>query len=208
MDLFDAIFARRSIRKFKPDPVPEDLVRRLVEAACAAPSPGNAHNRRFMAVSNRETLDKLKDIIEKKIQFIASNLPEEERASAGAKLPYLTLFSGAPLVIVVLTSPYVSKVDETLDHLGISEVDRVMLRMWPGLQGTSAAIENLLLAATALGLGSCWMTGPNIARPDLEKFLSIEPPFSIAAFVAAGYPDETPGARKVADVDKFLEFRK
>ena len=112
--LIQTIFARRSIRRYTDEPVSEEEIKALLEAAMAAPSASNGKPWHFVVVTERQTLDAL------------------ARAH-----PYANMLFEAALCIAVC------------GDLGTSE------GFW--VQDCSAASENLLLAATALGLGATWL---------------------------------------------------
>ena len=83
------------------------------------------------------------------------------------------------------------------------------MRGHPDVQSIGAAIEHLLLGATDLGYGSCWLSGPLIAREALEALLGVEAPQQLAALVAIGVPAAPPAAdhdrRPVDDILRFLD---
>jgi len=115
MDAIEAILTRRSIRRFRDEPVSDDLIETLLRAAMAAPSAGNQQPWHFVVIRDRETLD-----------------------TTSTVHPYATMAAEAALAIVVCG-------DTTLEmHKGF----------W--VQDCAAAIQNLLLAAHASGLGAVW----------------------------------------------------
>ena len=152
MNTENAILARRSVRKFKNTPIPEELIERLVEAAMAAPSACNKRPVRLYVITRDETLTAL------------------DRAEMFTKMP-------SPLVIVVAAD-----MGRTLP--------RSLAEYW--IQDASAATENILVMATALGLGSCWngvYPQERVMRRVAEILGLAEGivPFSL---VHVGYPDE------------------
>jgi nitroreductase len=83
------------------------------------------------------------------------------------------------------------------------------LKNYPDLQSAGASIQNLLLAVTAKGYGTCWMTGPLYAREQIQQILGIAEPWRLISFVAIGKP-EKPGAkprakRNLADEMKIID---
>jgi len=85
----------------------------------------------------------------------------------------------------------------------------VTLAMAPGywVVDCSAAVENLLLAAHAVGLGAVWMTGPMQAKREIEKALKVPPEMDVVAFIPVGYPAETPvsrGRKPVTEVSEIV----
>ncbi|MFP3938324.1 MAG: nitroreductase family protein, partial [Phycisphaerae bacterium] len=115
MDALTAIHARRSVRKFRSDPVKPDDLKRIVAAAVDAPSGCNAQLRQYVVVDDAEVMDKLR-------QFSHA-------------------LQSAPAAVVLLIDPKPTQFGE----------------FW--VQDASAAMENMLIAATALGYGSCWVEG-------------------------------------------------
>ena len=113
-ELIQTIFARRSIRKYTAEPVGEEDIKTLLEAAMAAPSSSNRKPWHFVVVTDRQTLDGLAEVH-----------------------PYGKMLFEATLCIAVCGDTTISE------------------RSW--VQDCSAATENLLLAATALGLGAVWL---------------------------------------------------
>jgi len=152
------LFARRSIRVFRPDPVPDEIVRDLLEAAMAAPSACAKDPWRFIVIQRRESLT-----------AIAAGLPNGK------------MLAQAPLGIVVCGDLNIAHGNE-LSYL---------------LQDCSAAIENLLLAAAALNLGSCWLgIHPRPERADLLRHLLHLPESVIpVGEIALGLPGEEKPAR-------------
>lgn len=207
MDVFQAIRTRRSIRKFTSDPVPEEDVRTIIELAALAPSAGNRQMWKFLAVSNRRLLEELRDAILRKLDSVMEWPESKPYASKlEAAKAYSTFFAEAPVTIVVLGEPYGSSVDEILEKRGWERPEIDLLRQKPDIQSIGGAIENLCLAAHAMGYGTCWMSAPCIAGPEIKELLKVEPPWEVIAFVPIGVPDEQPTARPRKPLDEVLEF--
>lgn len=201
MELQQAISNRVSIRKFKNDKVDPALLKKMVEMAGKAPSINNSQPWEFLAVVNEKILGEMATTVKDKV---AKFLPENHEKAAQVKTQverFSTFFADAPAMIVVLQKPYEAVVDKILPDSGITPADINKMRNFPNIQTIGAAIQNMLLTAVDLGLGACWLTGPNIAAADLEKILGVEAPYTIAACVAVGYPekDHTPGVKKPVD---------
>lgn len=207
MDVFEAIAGRRSIRKFKPGPIPEADVRRIIELATLAPSASNKQMWKFLAVTDRKALEEMRDAILHKLDSV-SEWPEAQpylgrlRAAKG----YSTFFAEAPVTIIVLGEPYRSAVDEILEKRGWERSAIDALRQKPDIQSLGAAMENLCLAAHAMGYGTCWMTAPCIAGPEIKDLLGIEPPWEVIAFLPLGIPDEEPPGKPRKPLEEVLEF--
>lgn len=153
MNLIKAIRTRRSIRKYTDEPVGDDMIREILDAAMMAPSAGNSQPWQFIVVNDRATLDSMADLH-----------------------PYLKMVTQAPVGIIVCADLSKEK--------------------FPGywVQDCSAAMQNLLLAAHALGLGAVW-TGihPMEDRVAAYKTMFNMPEHIIPlGFTPMGWPAQEP----------------
>ncbi len=201
MDVFETMKARRSIRKFRKDPVPREDILRMAEAASWAPTAGNSQNFRFIAVQERETIVRMRGIVDE----IESRVTGSE--AAGGKATCHNLFAFAPAVICVVGAPYESATDKTLREKAPERYKARRFLVNPGLQGIAAGITQFILAACALGYGACWMTGPLIAKPELESALSVRPPEELLAIIALGRPDAAPPKPPRKPASEITTFR-
>ncbi|MGE5551799.1 MAG: nitroreductase family protein [Bacteroidota bacterium] len=151
-DVIDAIKERRTVRKFKADPVPEATVGRLIEAARCAPSAGNIQPWRFSVVLDGNTRLAL--------------------AEAAAKQDFI---AEAPVCIVVSAEP-----QRSAAQYGARGEQLYCI------QDTAAATQNILLAATAYGLGSCWVGAFDEAA--VRRIVGLPSACRPLAIVAVGYP--------------------
>jgi len=197
MDLFDSIQGRKSIRRFKQSPVPDEDIKKILDAGRRAPSANNTQPWRFIVVKNRTVLKQMADAARQMIDRMIPYAESEKQAQrlAAYRGNYYTFFENAPVVIAVLMEGYDAGTDRVLAKMGYSPEDVKRLRPLPGLQSVAAAIENMLLAIHALGYGSCWMTGPLVAQEAFEKLLGFGKERSIAALLPVGVPDENPPER-------------
>ena len=207
MELIEVIKKRRSIRKFKSDKIPKKDIYDIVQVACLAPSAHNKQMWRFIAISNKDMLIGMKKAIMNEIEEI-SNWPELKEAGVRAKgmRAYSTFFVKAPLVFAVLVKPYHSMVDEILKLEGLKKRQSELLSSHVEIQSVAAAVENLLLAAAEKGYGACWMCGPLIAAPVLDKILKIEKPWNLMALVPMGIPSQELKPKIVKKTEEVLEF--
>jgi nitroreductase len=189
----EALRARRSVRCFKPDSVPEALIVRLLEGAISAPSASNKQPWKFLVVTRPELVRRMAESVREATARIALHIPESSRAAFLAYGDYFTRFENAPVVIVPIYKPLLLL--SNLTAASIPEVDRdaiERLETSSGLIGTALALENLLLLAEELGLGASGMTGPLVARAELKQLLEVPASWDILALVPLGYPAETP----------------
>jgi nitroreductase len=206
MDLFDAIRDRKSIRRFKQAPVPEEAIRKILDAGRLAPSANNTQPWSFLVVKDQATLsnmaDAVREMIDRMIPF-AENEKQAQRLAA-YKNNYYTFFENAPVVIAVFLETSDAGTDRLLARMGYSAETVARLRPWPALQSVAAAIEHMLLAAHALGYGSCWMTGPLVAQEAFGKLLDFGQEKSVVALLPVGVPDENPPARNRKALDELI----
>ena len=202
-DFWEIIKTRRSVRKFKKDPVPDAVILKIIEAGSFAPSGNNKQNWHFIVVKTPSIIKAMADAVRAKADELAKVIGSQEDKRKFLKYTeFYTVFERAPVTIACVAQPYESPATKIFRTHGIFKE----YKSTGGLQGVSAAIENILLSAKALGYGSCWMTGPMIARAELGKILGIVPPDELISLVPLGLPDEnqiTPPRKKVDDIVTF-----
>ena len=190
MEFSKAAEQRTSVRSFTSEPVPEDKLREMVRIAGMAPCIGGKEVWNFVAITNKELIEKMAHAVKAKYDEILPKNDERITDSVRSSVEmFSSIFTKAPAVIAVLAEPYTAIIDKVLSQTSHSHSDINKLRNYPDIQTMGAAIENLLLAATDLGYGACWQTGAMVAKEELSKLIGIKEPFSLIAFVAVGKPD-------------------
>ncbi|MEA2396385.1 MAG: nicotinate-nucleotide--dimethylbenzimidazole phosphoribosyltransferase [Solirubrobacteraceae bacterium] len=175
--LAQVIGARRDIRRFRPDDVPDELLHRLLAAAHAAPSVGLSQPWRFVVVRSERTRAQVRALAERERGRQAPRLHERARAFLDQKVEGVL---EAPVGICVCCVPPPDGA-EVLGRATIPETD---------LHSTACAIENLWLTARAEGLGVGWVS---FYRPDdLRAVLGIPAAVEPVAWLCLGWPDERP----------------
>lgn len=166
MDVFEAVHSRYSQGKVKPDPVPRELIEKMLHAAVQAPNHYKVRPWRFVVLSG-EGLSKLGDVMAASQQERHPDFPLE----AFDKCRELPL--RAPVVIAVgVDKPSEAKV---------LEIENVC--------AAAAATQNLLLAAHALGLGAKWRTDIWARDAKVKEFLGFDADQIIIGFIYLGYPE-------------------
>jgi nitroreductase len=183
--LISLVRERRNIRRFRAEPLPEGTLDRLLEAARWAPSASNRQPFRFMAIEAGDTRRQMATLVREAVAEALDKMDERERGPAAAYAEDFVRFEPAPLVLAV-TFRARNALAERLALPADGDMGAV--------SSASAAVMNLLLAAHALGLGACWMTGPLVAAPKLEAVLGVPTGWRLSALVPVGVPDETPVA--------------
>ena len=203
MELTQAILERRSVRQFLEEPVPDQDLRDIIDAARWAPSASNQQMWKFVVVKNKTILAQMSQLVIDKIDKLSveSGVTELQNAKS-----YSTFFNQAPVTIAVFMKPYgKNKTEGVFRSLGYSEQEIQRLRGHVDIQSIGAAIQNILLTAHAKGYGTCWMCAPNIAAPEIERLLGVEESWQLKALVPLGKPARIlrPTSRK--SLDEILE---
>ncbi len=189
MEFRDVVEKRVSVRQFRKDVVPTADVREMVRLASLAPSPNNQQPWRFIAVTRSSLLRQMAEAVHARVRAMLPDPGSDDARRAAQRVEWFsTFFAEAPLVIVVTRQPYTTVIESALAASPTSGSDMNALRGYPDVQSVGAAVEHLLLAATELGYGSCWLSGPLVAREALESLLGVEAPQQLAALVAVGKP--------------------
>ncbi len=194
-NLLSLMRERRSVRRFRAEPLPAGTLERLLEAARWAPSASNRQPFRFLAIEDAASRTRMVDLVRQAVQENLGKLAEHERGPAAAYAENFVGFENAPLVLAT-TFRNRNPLAERLALPADWDVGAV--------SSASAAIMNLLLAAHALGLGACWMTGPLVAAPRLEAFLGVPTGWRLSAIIPVGLAAETPAAPARRTVSQLL----
>jgi len=212
-ELLELVRTRRSIRKYRPDDVPDEMLQRAIELATWAPSGGNFQNWRFTVVKNRELIGKLADAVEDRTRLMAS-WPESEpfRQTFDRWAVKSGFFRHAPACIAVQVSAYQSVADRVLAARGDGDPAAREMVEWrrfgaSRIQTIGGAIMLLLLGLHQQGLGACWMTGPLQAKAEIERLLHVPEGWDFVALVPVGFPaEEREGAprRPLAEVIEVI----
>jgi len=166
MDAFEAIHSRHSQGKVKPDPVPRELIEKLLEAAVQAPNHYKVRPWRFVVLTG-EGRSQLGDVMAASQRERHPEFTQEVFDKTRA-LPLR-----APVVIAV----------------GVDQPSEAKVLEIENVCAAAAAIENLLLAAQALSLGAKWRTGEWASDAKVKEFLSFESDQHVIGFVYIGYPE-------------------
>lgn len=151
-EVIEIIKKRRSVRRFEPKPVPEEIIKDILDCARLAPTAINIQPWLFGAVTNPGLKQQIADITD-----------------------YGKFIKDCGVCFAVFT-------DSSQKYF---------------LEDGCAATENILLACTAHGLGSCWVAGHQKGYVDsIGKLLNVPPPYTLIALIAAGYSNEQPSLKK------------
>jgi nitroreductase len=203
MELKAAIEARTSIRVYSNEPVNMNDIKEMVRLAGLAPSVNNFQPWRYIAITNRDLLNRMADVVADKIE----SMPATKSVASGNVKKQVTWFStffkDAPVLLVLITRPYETVLESavTLSHEEIN-----VMRNFPDIQSAGASIQNILLAAVDMGYGACWMSGAMFARQEIESMLNIKAPEKALAFVVIGRPRSEHKPKVKPDLAESMEI--
>ena len=221
ISLFEAMYSTRSIRKLRPDPVSDALITRVIEAATQAPSGGNAQNWAFIVVRDPGMREKLGAIYRKGSDIAAAVYAARGRPEHLSEAQYQRFMTRsswlwdhiaeAPVLVVVCPStpramPAAERLPPEVSHADeAAYLDRI--------RGASVypAVQNLILACRALGLGTVLTTNHMRCEDELKALLGIPAEVATFALMPIGRPLQNFGpltrkpVRDVAFADKWGE---
>ena len=197
--VIEAIKMRRSIRKFRPEEIPDEIIRDLLEAARLAPSGSNSQPWRFKVVKDRETKRRLAEAA-----FNQRHVAEAPVVIVCcADLPrYLDwVISGAQDLLKL--KPMENHIFEFIDYRTnkLKKMDIEQLGPEIGFN-VAIAVEHIVLRAVELGLGTCWVRLADGKK--IKEIFNWGKNISFVTLLLLGYPAEAPEARKRLSLDKIL----
>ncbi|MFC1968004.1 nitroreductase family protein [Chloroflexota bacterium] len=203
--LLELVKKRRSVRRFKPAPVPDEYVEKIIEAARWAPSGANSQPWEFIVIKEQETKDRIADLANEHgehLRRMEATREERLRHPASRASGGRHGFQDAPVLIIVCGDP------RTKETYPLSVVYS------HGDSNFSSSLANAFLymhlAAASMGLGSQWIT--STAQPFVEallkEFLDIPRELKIYDTMAVGYPAYNPGPRLVRGMDEMIHHER
>ncbi len=187
MDIYDAMSTLRAVRRLRPDPIPDDVLERVLQAGCWAPTGGNQQPWRMIAVMDPTIKQQLADLYEPEwAKYIATfqerieGQPDADKwKRVGAAGDYLAAhLHEAPVILMFCADP--SRMAITDSHL-----DRISMI---GGGSVYPAVQNVMLACRTEGLG-CVLTTLHCKRePEVKEVLGIPEQWATVAMVPIGYP--------------------
>jgi len=218
LGVFEVIYSCRALRRFKPEPVPDEVLAKVLDAAIQAPCGGNEQNWFFVVVRSDEQRRKLGDIHRRAGAILASwyaRADQPAHMSEGQYRRFLNAglylhehLADAPVLIVACL--------RLEDSASVSadqprEPQFAMVDSVPWMAGASIypAVQNLILACRAVGLGTCLTTNHLLFEDEVKKTLGLPPAYRTFALLPIGYPINNFGPVKrkslseVVAIDKF-----
>lgn len=194
----NAIYKRRSIRKFREEAVPIELLNQILDAGRVAPSAKNRQPWKYIVLGNehkKEFLKAMEEGLQREEKGI-TNLPKSQHGLFDARNT-LRIMEQAPIIIAVVNtnakSPFLpvdsdERITEVCDSLSIG-----------------ASVENMLLAAEEMGLGALWIANTCFSYAELVTYLNTEE--QLVCAIAIGYANENPEQRPRKSLHEIAEYR-
>jgi nitroreductase len=162
MSVLDLILNRRSIRRYEAKDLPEDVMKKILEAGRQAPSAVNKQPIHFIIVKDHELAKKF------------------------SNLPFNGFIKDAPAVVV-----------------GCADIKSLFTGKWAVVDAT-IAMQNMVIAAWALGVGSCWIGA--FDENKVKESLKVPDKWKVVALLTLGYPAEQPKPGKKKSIEELFSF--
>jgi nitroreductase len=217
MDIFETIHSARAIRHFRSDPVPREIITRILDAAIQAPSAGNGQHWLFVVVTDADQRRKIGGIYRRASAWVEQKYASRSRPAHTTPAQYQKMMtSGGDLWehmgdAPVLLLPCLRLQELELPSSIPPEVQADMKSTAPWVAGASIypAVQNIILACRALGLGTVLTTNHVILEAEVKSVLGLPQDVRTFALMPIGYTDDKFGGVKrrplseVAVLDRY-----
>jgi F420 biosynthesis protein FbiB-like protein len=197
-DLHNFLRTRRSVRRFKPDPVADPLIETLLASATHAPSAHNRQPWRFVVVRDSFVKAQLANAMAEDFERdLRRDGVSEDKIDAQVQRSRNRMTS-APVIVMLCLD--MSEMDSYPDEKR-QQAERTM-----AMQSVAAAGLQLLLAAHAEGLGGVWVCAPLFAQETIQNTLKLSTNWEPQAMFYVGYPDSSPRSRERKDLQNVIKW--
>jgi len=197
-DLHNFLQTRRSIRRFKPDPVSDSVIQNILSTATYAPSAHNRQPWRFVVITSFAVKIQLADAMAEDFErdLLRDGMAPEKVQSQIKRSK--ERIASAPLAILLCLD--MTEMDSYPDEKR-QQAERMM-----AIQSVAAAGLQLLLAAHAEGLGGVWVCSPLFAQETIQKVLNLSESWEPQGMFFIGYPDELPKNKELRDLQGLVKM--
>jgi len=195
---WEVLESRRSVRRFKPQPVEREIIERLLGAGVRAPNAHNNQSWRFAVLTEKADMARLVDAMR----------PDYEQALLDSRMDAATAaeladrrgarLTGAPLAVIICVAQDDLK---SYDDETRSRGEELM-----AVQSAALAGGHILLAAQALGLGGVWMCAPMFVPEIVQTALDLPANWAAQGMLLLGYPDEAPELRPRKPIEEVVRW--
>jgi len=196
VDVFEAMETCRAMRHLKPDPVPEEAIRKVVHAATRASNPGNSQGWDFVVLRDPERKARIGRAVRDAMGPVIDGMAAADDTAAGRRMygsvkHLMETFESVPVFVFVcgrVVYPPQSPSSEL-----------VPAALYP-------ASQNLIVAARALGLGTTFTTFHTMVEPLVREVLALPDEVVLGVMIALGWPERSFGPVKRKPVDEVLHW--
>ena len=219
MDTIQNLRTRRSVRIFEDRPIPDEILRQIIETAEYAPSSKNSMPWEYYVLREKEK-DNICDIVvaehpkrgqpfRKREEIMPTttakntdNIDDFRDVRVMTNIGSTTFIRQAPVLILVFNkAPYTAGEENVIREIS----KEALLAHTIEIEGCSAFIYSILLVANQLGIGGCWIADINFCRDKIKRFIGTEN--DLVAGIVLGYAKVTPPPKKI-EAEKVRIFKK
>ena len=195
-----AVTERRTVRHFTSEPVPRELIERGVAAAITAPSPHHTTPWRFLVVDDPATRNELFDAMARKWRADLEQRDSYDETSVGKRLRRGLVLRDAPTVVL----PFSALSGSAHDY---PDPERQSYERDLFLVAGGAAVQNFLVAMSAYGVGTAWISSTLFCAEVVHEVLDLPSDWQPLGGIAVGYPADAPSVRPPRHIDDHLIWR-
>lgn len=195
-NVMDVIKRRRSIRRYRSEPISDDILQRLLLAATQAPSAHNRQPWRFVVLDERQTRENLAAATGRRLRQDREADGDDAQAIEADVARSHARITEAPIVIVACVD--MRDMDQYPDDR------RRQAEFFMAMQSTAMAVQNLLIAAEDEGLGACVMCAPLFCQDTVAGALSLPSGWQAQMLVTLGFPADRGKARPRKPLDEVV----
>lgn len=194
MEITEIITNRCSVRSYKDKPIPKELINKIIEAGRWGPSVHGFQPWRFIVINKKSLIKEISNILVQKSDKLGAGIDKSLLLTAKT-------ISNAPLIILVYNTNILKEISFKLykiskTYLRIAELSE--------LQAISASIQNMILLADTLGIGSCWNTTPLFCENKINKLVGNSE--KLVAVITMGIPHENCKRTQRKSLDKIVKY--
>jgi nitroreductase len=206
MDVIEVMETCSAARYLKPDPVPQELIERVIYAATRASSPGNSQEWDFIVVRNPETKQKIRDLLAPRFKATRAGMPTTgqvtSRLSAGAMHLAETLNEVPAIIFVCGPMAGAWLIQSRASYPPNAPIEEFV---W---SAPYQAAQNLIVAARSLGLGTTFTTFQMFMESELRELLGIPKEIKFAVMIPIGWPQNDFVKVKRKPISKVIHWDK
>ncbi|MBI2832080.1 MAG: nitroreductase family protein [Chloroflexi bacterium] len=206
-EFLSLVKSRRSCRKFKPDLIPDESIKKVIEAARWAMSGANGQPWEFIIVKDKQTIHKIAELdrdAKMETYYMELTRVSELRHPSQRHPPDISGFKDAPVLIVVVGDRRTFQASVLSSNFLAGEAGAGATYV----QGLANATFSLCLAAAALGLGSQWVSVTSALEQPLKRLLDVPDVLGIRTIVPLGYPASEPKPSYRREFDEIVHYER